>query len=188
MRRRTARDSTSPRCGRARAAGGYFGPRIPIRKRSWHRRIVQRVALHARVQRDARTRGILDCPLFHESRTHLSGERLERSGQSVPMPSSTSLFVAAFCWFWLAESIESAHGPAAPFSIVAALLATSALLRLLVRSSLRTLAKIVFEVYSGDFRDHSFDSIVAVGELLVLKPAVHLLRLFSRPPPNQQPA
>lgn len=101
------------------------------------------------------------------------------------LPSAESLFAATFGWFWLAESIESGHGSAPAFWILTALLGSSALLKLVVRASLRALAKIVFAADSGDFKSRSYRCVSIARQPLATAPAVQVLRLFSRPPPNQ---
>ncbi len=100
-------------------------------------------------------------------------------------PGVGETFAASFGWFWLGESIESGHGLVPTSSILIALLATSAVLGLFVRLSLRALARIVFAASSGDFKTRSYDRVSIAEQIAATPPVTHVLRLFSRPPPSQ---
>lgn len=98
------------------------------------------------------------------------------------LPRAHSVALAAAGWFWLAESLESAHADA-PIVLVAVTIAVAAFaITAVALSALRVVAKIAFRVRTKPFVRPA-PSWVAALDPLFLEPIAHVRRRFARPPP-----
>lgn len=119
------------------------------------------------------------------SRGRLCQGSVLKAGISAVLPSLSGLSAAAFGWFWLAESLEDGHAWAPRGWIILALLASSALVRLLAFAALRALAKVAFAIECGGFKGRSPAWVLTAARPNLSEPLAQVLRLFSRPPPTR---
>jgi hypothetical protein len=117
------------------------------------------------------------------SRGRLCQGSVLTAGIGAVLPSLSGLSAAAFGWFWLAESLEDGHAWAPRGWIILALLASSALVRLLALAGLRALAKVAFAIECGGFEGRPPIRVSIAALPASSEPLARVLRLFSRPPP-----
>ncbi|HEY1653495.1 MAG TPA: hypothetical protein VGF86_00100 [Candidatus Tumulicola sp.] len=97
------------------------------------------------------------------------------------LPSVPILCLSAGGWFWLAESIESAHSWAPGWWL--AIAAASALVRYVAGRALRAAAVAALAIRANGFDVRSYRWARVAERSVVAISNVRVCRLFSRPPP-----